>query len=339
MQSSYPKQAIFISYAWEPQSEQVVDKIQSESEKRGVSIVRDKKDLHYKGSITNFMEQLGRGKYVILVISNKYLRSENCMFELLQVFKNQDFYDRIFPVVLDEVKIAKAADRLDFIEYWEDEVEHLDNRIRELKNLANIQGVTEDLNLYTEIRNNISSLTHILKDINSLNVEKHISSSFSQLFAAVTAKMREDGHGSLPLKKAGIAALVVVVVVVGAVTLSQYLRNKRLPAAAKEATVSEKLPLEEDSTKGKATIIVDAPPKRPVVTYDVILVVPSTLAKEVVYVDEKPAEVVQRGLNTITVRLPKKNGSSHFKISKGAMRCTADRLVDKDSLKLAMLCN
>lgn len=51
------------------------------------------------------MERIGRGKGVIVVISEKYLKSENCMFELVQISKHQQFADRIFPIVLNNANI------------------------------------------------------------------------------------------------------------------------------------------------------------------------------------------------------------------------------------------
>ena len=114
MQKSAALTTVYISYAWNQESEAIAMSIENEFDRKGVRIIRDKIDLKYKGNIKDFMKDIGRGKYVILIISNKYLRSVNCMFELLQIFKNQNFYERIFPVVLDEVKIAKATDRLDY---------------------------------------------------------------------------------------------------------------------------------------------------------------------------------------------------------------------------------
>ena len=37
------------------------------------------------------MQQIGQGKCVIAVISDSYLKSENCMFELVEIAKNGIF--------------------------------------------------------------------------------------------------------------------------------------------------------------------------------------------------------------------------------------------------------
>ena len=42
-----------------------------------------------------FEQRIGQGQCIILVISDKYLRSEHCMFELVEVDKNRDLRERI----------------------------------------------------------------------------------------------------------------------------------------------------------------------------------------------------------------------------------------------------
>jgi len=108
----------YISYAWGSESENIASAMELEFENRGLPIIRDKKHLGYKGRIKDFMRQIGRAQYIILVISNKCLHSVICMFELVQIFKNKHFYDRIFPVVLDEVHIVDPSERIKLMKYW-----------------------------------------------------------------------------------------------------------------------------------------------------------------------------------------------------------------------------
>jgi hypothetical protein len=41
-----------------------------------------------------------------------YPFSCNCMFELIEIAQNGDFYDRIFPIVLPDAQIYNPKDRL-----------------------------------------------------------------------------------------------------------------------------------------------------------------------------------------------------------------------------------
>jgi hypothetical protein len=181
---------VYISYAWGGESEKIVDELDEAFQAQDVTIVRDKRDLGYKGRIKSFMETIGQGKAVVLVISEKYLKSENCMFELLQVAKNGEFIGRIFPIVLEDARIYKAIDRIRYVEHWEKQLKELDTAMKGVS-AANMDGFREDIDLYDEIRDNLPKLSDILKDMNTLTPELHRQSGFKELIDAVMAKLEE----------------------------------------------------------------------------------------------------------------------------------------------------
>lgn len=373
MQKSSSIPAIFISYAWGSESEAIAESVEKELQKRGLRIIRDKNDLGYKGRIKDFMAQIGRAKYVVLIISNKYLRSINCMFELVQIFKNENFSDRIFPVVLDEVKIARAADRLDLLKYWENEAESLSNKIRQLKDLSNIQGLTDDLNLNTEIRSNIGRLTDILKDTNTLSTAQLTSSDFEELYDAVRKKMDSDLENGADedianvepeadsgpdltdqkrrrtkaLKRValGIVFLLVVGMVYQAVKKDDPSDRKKdvLDSIAIVDRMNDSLQIlakknAKDSIAKEKISEEKVDAEVPRVRYNVELVVPSSMTQANVLVDGKVAEIIERTPISITVRLEEKDGSHHFEIIDGSERCFTDRLITEDNTRLT-LCN
>jgi len=187
------KPEVFISYAWGGESERIVDELEQALRARRLTIVRDKRDLDYKGRIREFMQRIGKGRYVIVVISDKYLKSENCMFELLEIAKHGDFYRRIFPVVLNDANIYRAINLLRYIKHWEKEIENLDQAMKEV-NAANLQGVRDSIDLYTKIREMIARLTVTLKDMNTLTPEMHESSGFEALYRELEKSLRNDGY-------------------------------------------------------------------------------------------------------------------------------------------------
>jgi hypothetical protein len=72
------KSEIFISYAWkdahekaEDSREKIVDEICRIFVGHGYEILRDKNHLTYRQSIRDFMQRLGKGNYIIAVISDK----------------------------------------------------------------------------------------------------------------------------------------------------------------------------------------------------------------------------------------------------------------------------
>lgn len=193
------ERAVFISYAWGGEREDIVNKIDEVLQKRGIKIVRDKRDLGYKGSISGFMERIGQGNCVILVISDKYLRSPNCMFELVEIAENKQFHDRIFPIVLADANIYDPVQRIAYVKYWEVKRAELAEAMKTL-DPANLQGIREDMDLYDRIRDKVSGLTSILKDMNTLTPEMHQDSNFSVLFDAIEERMKEGQSNSTDLK-------------------------------------------------------------------------------------------------------------------------------------------
>jgi formylglycine-generating enzyme required for sulfatase activity len=199
------EQSVFISYAWKGESEEIVNQIDKALQSRGMRIIRDKRDLGYKGSITEFMERIGRGACVIVVISDKYLRSPNCMFELVEIAKNKSFYDRVFPIVLSDADIYNPVNRIKYIKYWEGQLKELDDAMKSV-NSANLQGIREDIDNYAEIRDRISELTSTLKDMNTLTPEMHQDSNFTELFNDIESHMR--GSRASNEIKTGQAAVI-----------------------------------------------------------------------------------------------------------------------------------
>lgn len=179
------EQAVFVSYAWGGQSERMVDELEQAFATRGIRIVRDKKDLSYKGSIELFEQRIGRGQCIILIISDKYLRSAHCMYELVEVERNRGLRERIFPIVLSDASIFKALDRLEYIKYWDEQIETLNQSIKKVDLMANLAGVMADLDTYVRIRSSFDRLTDLLSDMNVLTPEIHAASGFSTLVRAV----------------------------------------------------------------------------------------------------------------------------------------------------------
>jgi hypothetical protein len=188
---------VFVSYAWGGESERMVDELEKAFTERGIRIVRDKKELDYKGSIEAFEQRIGQGQCIVLVISDKYLRSEHCMYELVEADRNRNLRDRIFPLILTEAQIYKAIDRLNYIKYWDEQIEQLDLAIKNTKIMANLSGITSDLDKYASIRASIDHLTDLLSDMNTLTPEMHAASGFSTLIDAVERVMNKKGINSV----------------------------------------------------------------------------------------------------------------------------------------------
>jgi hypothetical protein len=128
-----PKTVAYISYAWKDganqKREEFVDLIYDElTVKSGVKIYRDRNVLTIQDSIISFMNRIGRGKAVIIVISDKYLKSEYCMYEAWEVYKNNNFNDRVFIAVLPDVDFSETGIN-GYMSYWKKKKDDLGNML------------------------------------------------------------------------------------------------------------------------------------------------------------------------------------------------------------------
>ncbi len=184
---------VYFSYAWGGESERIVNELDADLQSKGIQVIRDKRDLGFKGSIRDFMQEIGRGHAVIVIISDKYLKSPNCMFELVEISKSKDIHDRIFPIVLADADIYNPVNRIKYIKHWEDKLKELDEAMKTVSS-ANLQGMREEIDSYDEIRDNISNLTFILKDMNTLTPEMHENSNFATLISMLEKRLANTGN-------------------------------------------------------------------------------------------------------------------------------------------------
>ena len=197
---------VFISYAWGGESEVVANEIEAALGSQRIRLVRDKTDLGFKGLIREFMEKIGQGNLVVLIISDKYLKSKNCMFELLEVEKKGEFYNRVFPVVLPDADIYDALGIIKYLKYWDQKIKELNAQVKELDNLADTRKVQEDINLYTDIRGAIDSLAAKLSNMNTLTLDIMRTSNYKPLTEALLIENTDQARPSTsgqPGKKMG----------------------------------------------------------------------------------------------------------------------------------------
>ena len=132
---------LFVSYAWGDSTpggrtrEEVVDRLCAAAQARGIRILRDRKTMGLGDSIAKFMNRLAQGQRIFVVLSDKYLKSPYCMFELLEVWRNcfqeeQRFLDRVRILALPDAKIFSISDRLKCATYWHEERLRIESEVK-----------------------------------------------------------------------------------------------------------------------------------------------------------------------------------------------------------------
>jgi internalin A len=170
------KPEYFVSYArgdHTPEGQQrelIVDQFCAAVEKRGINILRDKNVLGLGERISKFMQRIGRGKRVFVVLSNKYLKSHFCMYELHELWKyrrqdDEDFLRHVRVYTLPGTEIWTPLERARCAVYWREECGKIEAIFKE--HGFDILGKTDAQKylLMKEFSNHISEILATVTDI------------------------------------------------------------------------------------------------------------------------------------------------------------------------------
>lgn len=134
--------AVYISYAWGDhhsdagrQRGEAVERLSEKLIEWGYEIVRDKNELHNGDLISKFVQRIGRGNHVLVILSEKYLLSANCMTELFYVYQRsigdkEEFLRRVIPVVVDDARgITDWREQVKYAEHWQREFKAMESHL------------------------------------------------------------------------------------------------------------------------------------------------------------------------------------------------------------------
>lgn len=159
---------VFLSYCWADRDEAEV--IDAHFSKKKYAVVRDIRDLGFKENIKDYMRKIRDTDYAILIVSDSFLKSSNCMFEVLELLESHEYEKRIIPVLVDGVNIFNPQGKLGYSDFWK-------NRLSELKTL-NLEKKSEDKESSIEIE--IDDCRRILGSLDDFL--SHLSTHFHPFF-------------------------------------------------------------------------------------------------------------------------------------------------------------
>lgn len=186
------QQKIYISYSHNGDGKAIAEAIDQSFQARGVEIQRDVNHVKYGDSISKFMDEMGEAAHIIAVLDKHYFQSRFCMYELMSIYKNEQFRKRIFPVVLPDAGIYDPLQRIKYLKHWEDKIKELDEAMRTVS-LAHQKGIREELDIYDEVRRFSSEIATVLNDMNAQSLEAHQANNFQTIFDAIYAIRQNEG--------------------------------------------------------------------------------------------------------------------------------------------------
>lgn len=164
--------SVFVSY--NHGSSDFVDKI--EKSLAGIcNIKRDKNEIGDWESISDFMKTIRKEDFAVLVISDSYLKSTACLFEVIQLMKDENWDKHTMYVIMDDAKtLYNLGGQLDYIQYWENHYKDIYKKIEQLP-LESAHKQIEQLNKITTIKKEIGEFLNKVSDANNPSTDEVIS--------------------------------------------------------------------------------------------------------------------------------------------------------------------
>jgi len=164
--------SVFVSY--NRGSSDFVDKM--EKSLAGIcNIKRDKNEIGDWESISDFMKTIRKEDFAVLVISDSYLKSTACLFEVIQLMKDENWDKHTMYVIMDDAKtLYDLGGQLDYIQYWENHYKDIYKKIEQLP-LESAHKQIEQLNKITTIKNEIGEFLNKVSDANNPSTDEVIS--------------------------------------------------------------------------------------------------------------------------------------------------------------------
>lgn len=184
---------IFVSY--NRKDSEIVDQLENDLGIFGISLYRDIREISEGSSIKEFMKKIRKFDFSLMIISDHFLKSECCMFEVLEFVKDENFINRILPIITTEINIFSPDKRASYIQYWIDKKNSLRQTIHTINDLTASSALINDLKHYEKVSAEIGEFLDFLADrhnsmrINNkmqidyepllriLNIEKHLLSN------------------------------------------------------------------------------------------------------------------------------------------------------------------
>lgn len=174
-------ETIFLSYSWK--NKKVADFVEASFSGSGVEIVRDERSVSYTKSIKEFMRGVRGTDYSLLLITEDYLKSVNCMFEVLEIVKDEKFCERILPIVHADTNIFTLEGRLIYTQFWQSELDRLTRHLQ-TTNPINVPSEYVELRRIEDVLRTVSQFLNAIVDMKCIVFTKQINDTDIQIIKA-----------------------------------------------------------------------------------------------------------------------------------------------------------
>lgn len=195
-----PKPKLFLSYCSQDQCiADIVEKTLITETNNNIDISRYTR-LPYHESFKKFMNSIQEHDFVLCIVSDSYLKSQACMYEVGEIIKDHNYSQKLLFVVLGEndYKFYPDSDKklvvaniyndeikkLEYVSFWKKKYDALEDKIRSLNDPEATNHSTKNLNEIGRIyRNDISEFLDFLSEYNGKSFGELYSNKFFDIIS------------------------------------------------------------------------------------------------------------------------------------------------------------
>ncbi len=161
-------------------------------------ISRDIRDVEYHQSFKKFMQTIEQHDFVITIISDNYLKSRNCMYEMLEVVKDSNFSQKLIFIVLsdEDVKYYKeeplkkigadiysASEQAEYTKYWTAFDKKLDKQIEDIGNSMHAITQIKEKKIVQKILLDMPEFLEFIADNKGIPFSEHVANNFADMIS------------------------------------------------------------------------------------------------------------------------------------------------------------
>lgn len=148
------------------------------------------------------MDSIQDHDYVVMLISDRYLKSRNCLYEVLETIKDHRFKDRLAYIVLCDddskwledssekigAKVYAVQDQAQYTIFWRNKEKEIRDKIDEIGDPAYTIELSKELKHIQKILLDLQDLLSFLSEYKGLPLQEHIDTNFNEILKYMKLK-------------------------------------------------------------------------------------------------------------------------------------------------------
>lgn len=173
---------IFLSYSWN--DFEVANQLDNYFMQLGIKLIRDIRDVEYRQNLKEFIKSIRSCDFVIMLISDSYLRSFNCMTEVIEAIKEVSYSQKIIHVILGNLDINSPKSRINYTNFWKESSDQFEESLKILNESTKLPHI-EDLRKYRKIEFEIGSFLQEVSNFKYLTFKQLKEQNFIPILEIV----------------------------------------------------------------------------------------------------------------------------------------------------------